>query len=74
LQKALADRLGQPVRVRIEVSEPSTETPAQQQARRDEQRRKAAAEQLAEDPLVRALGDKLGGRLVPESIAPEGKA
>lgn len=73
LQKALAEHLGQDVKLRIEVSEPASETPAQQQARRNEQRQQEAEQHLTDDPLVRALGEKLGGRLVPESIAPQGK-
>jgi len=72
LHKALAQRLGLPLKLRIEIAEAPADTPAQQQARRDAEIRREAAEGLSSDPLVRAVGEKLGGRLDPDSIVPRG--
>ena len=73
LGKAVAAALGRRVRIKVEVLQVEAETPAQRTARRDAERLEQARQRLAEDPLVRAAGDKLGARLVPESVAPRGR-
>jgi DNA polymerase-3 subunit gamma/tau len=70
LVQALARHLGRDVRVAIEVVEASVETPARQQARASDERLEAARNALEEDPLVRAVKERLGGSVVAESVKP----
>jgi DNA polymerase-3 subunit gamma/tau len=70
LGKAVSDALGRPVRLNVEVLQVEAETPAQGKARQDAERHDQARQRLEDDPLVRAAGEKLGARLVAESVAP----
>jgi DNA polymerase-3 subunit gamma/tau len=70
LTEALAQRLGGPVRVRIEIAEPAAETPAQRAAREDAAKLEGARERLARDPNIAALTETFGARLEPDSVRP----
>ena len=70
LRKTLSEHLGGEIRLRIDVVAPQTETPAQLKAREDEQRQRKAVAAFEADSLVKAAGEKLGARPVPETIAP----
>jgi DNA polymerase-3 subunit gamma/tau len=69
LAQSLGRWLGSPVRVSIEDGEPG-DTPARQQARAAEERLQSARRELESDPTVRALKDKFGAALLPDSIKP----
>ena len=70
LEAAVAEYLGQPVKLRVETVEPAQETPAQRQSRERAEQLQQARDRLASDPLVRAASEKLGGRLIPETVVP----
>ena len=70
LQQVLSEHFGRPLRLHIEAVAPGGETPAQVRARQEEERQGEAVAALEADPLVRAAADRLGARLVQESIRP----
>ena len=70
LVQALARHLGRSVRLQIDVVEASVETPARQQARATDEKLESARSALNEDPLVRAVKERLGGSVVAESVKP----
>mgnify|MGYP001817963924 CR=1 FL=1 len=70
LEAAVAEYLGQPVKLRVETVEPEQETPAQRHSRERAEQLQQAQDRLASDPLVRAASEKLGGRLIPETVVP----
>jgi DNA polymerase-3 subunit gamma/tau len=70
LVQALSRQLGRQLRLAIEVAEAQVETPARQQARVSDERLEAARVALDEDPLVRAVKERLGGSVVAESVKP----
>ena len=70
LAQSLGRLLGGPIRLSIETGEPPEETPARQQQRAAEQRLQGAREELEADPTVRALKEKFGATLVPDSVKP----
>jgi DNA polymerase-3 subunit gamma/tau len=70
LAQALSRQLGREIRLAIEVTEAGIETPARQQARASDERLEAARAALEEDPLVRAVKERLGGGVVAESVKP----
>jgi DNA polymerase-3 subunit gamma/tau len=70
LVQALSRHLGRAVRLQIDVVEASVETPALQQARATDERLESARSALNEDPLVRAVKERLGGSVVAESVKP----
>ncbi|MGH8262723.1 MAG: DNA polymerase III subunit gamma/tau [Steroidobacterales bacterium] len=70
LALALGRMLGRDVRLSIEVAEAAVETPARQQAKASDERVEAARAALEEDPLVRALKERMGGTVIPESVKP----
>jgi len=72
LEEALSAHYGKPVRLVIEVGEGGGESPAQNQRRRSDERRAAAARALDRDPTVQSLRDMFGATVVPESVQPEG--
>jgi len=73
LAKALSRRLGEAVRIEIEVVEGALPTPAADRERESAADLEAARATLAGDPAVRALQDKFGATLHPESVRPTGK-
>jgi DNA polymerase-3 subunit gamma/tau len=70
LEAAVAEYLGQPVKLRVETVVPEQETPAQRHSRERAEQLQRAQDRLASDPLVRAASEKLGGRLIPETVVP----
>lgn len=70
LEAAVKDYLGQPVKLKFDVKQAigDEETPAQRQQREAAEKQQAALEHLETDPLVKAAGDKLGAKLIPETV------
>ena len=73
LAQALSRALGENVRVEIEIVEAPTETLAADRARQSASELEAARAALADDPAVRALQERFGATLHPESVRPTGK-
>jgi DNA polymerase-3 subunit gamma/tau len=70
LEKALQAHLQRPIKLSIQTERIEQETPALQQQRQKEARQKSAEEEIEQDPLVRALKERLDARIVPGSIKP----
>jgi DNA polymerase-3 subunit gamma/tau len=70
LAQALARQLGAPVQLDIELADTVMDTPARQSARAAEERVEAARVELENDPTVRALKERFGATLLPDSIKP----
>ncbi|PLY15110.1 MAG: DNA polymerase III subunit gamma/tau [Sedimenticola sp.] len=68
LQKAVAQFLNTEVQLQITIAKSDDTTPAQLQAKAQAQRQLQAEIELAEDPVVQAMEEQLGARLIPESI------
>jgi|GEM_PF-3925281 len=64
--------LGAQARLQIEIDQQVPETPARRQDRQRQERQRAAEEVMANDPLVRELGEQFDARLVPGSVKPLG--
>jgi DNA polymerase III subunit gamma/tau len=70
LAEALSEYSGRPVKLKIEIGVPDSETPAQSVAREAEERQQAAVKSIEEDGLVRALKEKFGAEVVADSVRP----
>lgn len=70
LAQALARLLGTEVRLDIELAEVDADTPARQSARAAVERVEAARVELENDATVRALKERMGATLLPETIKP----
>ncbi len=72
LEAALRAHLDRPVRVDIQVGRtlPEAQTPAEQQAGALEARRREAEAAIENDPLVQALKERFGARIVRGSVHP----
>jgi DNA polymerase-3 subunit gamma/tau len=70
LAKALSRLVGSELRLQIEVGTGAVETPARQQAKASEERLQGARREIENDPTVRALQEKLGATIVPDSVKP----
>lgn len=70
LALSLGRLLGASLRVSIEGGEAAGDTPARQQARATDERLQSARRELESDPTVRALKDKFGAALLPDSVKP----
>jgi DNA polymerase-3 subunit gamma/tau len=70
LVKAVRQCLGVEARIDLLVSRPESETPAQRDARRREQRQQDAVSTLQQDPVVRNLQETFDAQLIIESIKP----
>jgi DNA polymerase III subunit gamma/tau len=70
LRQALAKHYGRDIRLVIEAGDPHSETPAQEQARRDQERQVAAVEAIEGDSNVRALQETFDARIQTDSIHP----
>jgi DNA polymerase-3 subunit gamma/tau len=68
LAQALSMRLGEPVRLEVEVGAENVETPARNEARAHAEALEQAQLSLENDPTVRAFKEKLGARLKSESV------
>jgi DNA polymerase-3 subunit gamma/tau len=73
LAKALSRQLGETVRLEIEVVDGALPTPAAHRERESAADLEAARATLAGDPAVRALQEKFGATLHPETVRPTGK-
>jgi DNA polymerase-3 subunit gamma/tau len=70
LQQALSKYFGEPVRVEFEAVLPGLETPSQAAERATVEEFDSARQSLESDPGVRALREKFGATLLPDSIRP----
>ena len=68
LAQALGRVLGEPVRLQIESVAVEAETPARAQVRQADAELQAARERLAADPAVRALQERFGANMLPDSV------
>jgi DNA polymerase-3 subunit gamma/tau len=69
IERALAQRLGRPVKVTIEVGA-SQQTPARLDEQREADRKRAAEAAIDADPQVRALREKFGATVRAGSVEP----
>lgn len=74
LQAALAQWLGQPVRLAISLADGQLTTPARLEEQNRAQEMAAARQSIDQDPLVRQLIDRVDGSVDETSIAPLGDA
>ncbi len=70
LEGALEKRLGEPLKLSIELEEPPQDTPAQRERRRDAERRRAAVEAIENDATVRAICETFGTQVDPRLVDP----
>ncbi len=70
LEKALQAHFKRPLKLNIQLEKPAQETPARQIQRHQEERQKAAEQEIEQDPVVLALKERLDARIVPGSIKP----
>ena len=68
LERSLQQHLARPITLVIEMIKEEMETPAKQQQKADHHRRENASTTIEQDPVIRALVDDMGGRLVPGSL------
>jgi DNA polymerase-3 subunit gamma/tau len=68
LERALASRLGHPLRVQVEVGALTTETPAGRLARERLERQRVAETTLATDTTVQRILSEFGGRIEGASM------
>ncbi len=69
LSAALADRLGKPVDLRVEVG-PARRTAAALEAAARAQRQREAEREIGADPFVRSLIREFGAAIIPGSVKP----
>ena len=70
LREALASHFGQAVRLQLEFSKPSAETPAERERRAAAERQKQAESAIEEDPLVREMQKIFDATVDRDSIQP----
>ena len=70
LANALGRYLGEAVQVAIQLEGAKAETPAQAQARLQDERQQAAVRSIQEDDNVKALEEAFGAQVRTESIQP----
>ena len=70
LQQALAEYLGRPVQLRIEVGDIEVDTPAATAGRQRQELQERAASAIAQDGFVRDMIDTLDASVVDSSIKP----
>jgi DNA polymerase-3 subunit gamma/tau len=73
LAQALSRQLGESVRIEIELVETPAGTLAADRARQSAGELEAARATLADDPTARALQERFGATLHPETVRPTGK-
>jgi len=72
LRKAVEEYLGSPVRLSVRVGKANGETLAQERNRVQDEKQQAAVQAIQNDPNVRALQERFGARVNPNSIRPKG--
>ncbi|MCP5359854.1 MAG: DNA polymerase III subunit gamma/tau [Sinobacteraceae bacterium] len=70
LAQGLGRHLGEPIRLEVEIGEPSVETPARLEQRQAQEQLLVARESLEADPTVRALRERFGATLQPDTVRP----
>jgi DNA polymerase-3 subunit gamma/tau len=70
LARGLGRVLGGEVRLEIEIADAETDTPARLSARAMEERIEAARVELDKDATVRALKERLGATVLPDTVKP----
>ncbi len=70
LQQALADYLGHPVQLRIELAENEVDTPAATAGKQRQELQERAENAIAQDVFVRDVIDSFGASVVESSIKP----
>jgi len=70
LAQGLARLLGADVQLEIEVADADMDTPARQSARAAEERVEAARVELENDATVRALKERFGATVLPDTVKP----
>ncbi len=70
LAQALSRFYGEPVRIELVVADGPAETPAQSEQRASLAELEAARQALDADPTVRALGERFGATIQPETVRP----
>ncbi len=70
LAEALSGHLGRSLKLAFEEAAPAQETPAQQRARTDAERRAAAQQAIESDEAVRALRETFNARVQTDTIEP----
>jgi DNA polymerase-3 subunit gamma/tau len=71
LTEALSRYLGEPVKVQFEVAAADAPvTPARELQRQDEERLAQARAALASDPTIKALQQRMGATIFPDSVRP----
>ena len=73
LEAQLSDAWLRPVRLMLSVGALSTASPAQRQDAERARLRQAAVDAMRAAPLVRALGEHFGGRLIESTVMPSGR-
>jgi len=70
IEQKISAALGTSIKIRIERAGDNIETPADQSARAKSAQQQAAESGMSADPVVQALMQSLGARIVPNSIKP----
>jgi len=70
LAQALSRHYGEPVRLEFTLSEAALDTPAQAELQTKQAQLEAARQALDQDPTVRAIKERFGATVVPESVRP----
>ncbi|HSP00262.1 MAG TPA: DNA polymerase III subunit gamma/tau C-terminal domain-containing protein, partial [Thioalkalivibrio sp.] len=70
LIEAVQRHLGEQLHVKLKISEPPSETPAQSMVRASETRQREAEETVASDELTSRLGEVFDAQVVPGSVKP----
>ncbi|HKQ30224.1 MAG TPA: DNA polymerase III subunit gamma/tau C-terminal domain-containing protein, partial [Burkholderiales bacterium] len=71
LRQALEAHLGSPVRLSVRVGKANGETLAKERSRMQDEKQQAAVQAIQEDPNVRAMQERFGARVNPNSIRPK---
>jgi DNA polymerase-3 subunit gamma/tau len=70
LARAVGARLGRELRIDVEIGEADGETLAEREARLGDDRHRSALDAAAADPVIAALRERLGARVLSHSIKP----
>jgi DNA polymerase-3 subunit gamma/tau len=70
LRSALAEALGTPVVLEIQVRQPGQDTPARRRLRQEAERQTEAEAQMRADPVALGLEERFDAEWVPDSIRP----
>jgi DNA polymerase-3 subunit gamma/tau len=71
LKHALETQIGQSLKFSIRVGRPTTETPAQERTRLQDEKQQSAVRAIQDDPNVRAMQDRFGAQINPTTIRPK---